>query len=351
MPETPDSDDDAPTDDGLAPGSVGPTTDDPNPADTGPESGDEDDDGYLPSVDTDTAGDVGYWTGTQVGRMIATPPWLAGVALWKGAEGVIYGLSRALPRGSGFWQKWIKVGYKNLRRSAGADRINHVMKQGHILHRPIYWHEDRQRWETKGGTNWWNGGKQHLYQGPGGVPCSWGASEATELGDQVQAEVAEALELGYGADLYRNARVSINQMTIDADGVDSGNQAVADGGLVESQEPVMESTLSVDHPGFLEDQVVNLAALFTDADYDDIAEGRLVSMEKYYETYPEQVDSEEMQHQEDRGLLAQMNNRNTWKIALYCMALAFAFILLWEYGPQMLGMAGGGGGGGSLLPF
>ena len=266
----------------------------------------------------------------------------AGSALWKTGEGVLIGVTRVLPGGSKFWQNWIKIGYGNLKRTSGADRINHVMKQGHILHRPIYWNSAFDRWETKDGGNWWNGGKQHLYTGPGGVPCSWGASRATELGNQVQAEVGEALELGAEQDLYASAQVHIQQMTVDAQG---GGRARADGGS-----PVLSDTVTVRNPGILEDQLVNLDGLYADDASDDLATGRLVSMENYYETYPETVDSEEMQKQEDRGLLADMNDGDTWKIALYFMAAALLFVLAWEYLPSLLG-SGGGGGGGGLMPF
>jgi len=116
--------------------------------------------------------------------------------------------------------------------------------------------------------------------------------------------------------------------------------------------PVRQTTVTAQNAGFLEDQVVNLADLYYDDEKGELADGRVVSMESYYETYPETIDSEEMQKQEDRGKLATMNDRNHWKIALYFMAAALAFVLLWEFLPQFLsGGGGGGGGGGGLMPF
>lgn len=292
----------------------------------------------------ETATNAGHGVGRTIGMGVAWPFKAAGLLAWSAGEGVLLGVTRVLPKGSGFWQTWLKVGYKNLKRASGADRINHVMNQGHILHKPIYWNSQKDRWETKNATNWWNGGQQHNYVGPGGVPCSWGAARATELGNQVQSEVAEALELGIERDLYRYANIEVQHMDVDAGGQTG---AIADGG-----QPALSGQVSVSNPGFLEDQLVNTNALFVDDRFDDLAEGRVVSMEAYYETYPETVDSEEMQKQEDRGLLANMQDDDLWKKALYLMALAFAFVLIWEYAPVLLGSGGGGGGGvGGMLPW
>lgn len=283
--------------------------------------------------------------GAGIGKILILPPKLT----WLTLEGVALGITRPLPGGSKFWQKWIKIGYGNLKRASGADRINHVMKQGHIIHRPIYWNSEHDRWETKNGNNWWNGGKQHTYLGPGNTPCAWAASEATELGNQVQAEVAEALDIGAGASLYTDAKVTIDNVTLSMgqQGAGSG-QAMADGGRSQT----LTSYVNVDNPGVLEDYVIDLHELFVD-DEGNVADGRLVSMEKYYQTYPETVDSEEMQKQEDRGILAAMKDGNAWKKALYMMIAAFVFVLAWEYAPALLGMAGGaaGGGGGGIVPF
>lgn len=294
----------------------------------------------------DTVGESARSAGAGIGMALVWPLKAGAVSAWKGGEGLLLGVTRVLPKGSGLWQRVITIGYKNLKRTSNADRIGHLQKQGNLLHRPLYWNNDRNRWETKSGANWWNGGKQHTYIGPGGVPCVWAASRATELGDQVQSEVAEALEVGATQDLYTDAEVTIQQLTLDAGADQAGGQggAIADGG-----NPVMSTNVTVDHPGILADQVTDLGTLYRGDGADEPAEARLVSMERYYETYPETTDSEEMQHQEDRGLLAQMNDGDKWKIALYFMAAAFVFVLAWEYLPSLL--SGGGGGGGGLLPF
>lgn len=327
-------------------------SDDDSLPDSNADDADESDDELADRVKSGSEG-----IGKGIGTVLKTPPKL----IWFATEGVLLGITRVIPKGSGFWQKWLKIGYGNLKRASGADRINHVMKQGQILHKPIYWNSERKRWETKGGHEWWNGGQQHLYQGPGGTPCSWAAGRATELGNQVQAEVAEALDIGAGREVYRDAKVQIDNVTpaadISANGAGGDDpSAIADGGVAAGNS--ITSYVTTRNPGILEDYVIDLNQLFQDDSYDDLAAGRLVSMESYYETYPETTDSEEMQHQEDRGILAQMSDDNDWRKALYFLIVACAFILLVLFGPKLLGMtgsvaggAGAAGGGGGGIPL
>lgn len=289
---------------------------------------------------TESAKESAEAFGKGVGKIAMAPPKLA----WMSLEGILIGVTRVVPGGSKLWKKVIKIGYGNLKQTSGCDRILHVMKQGRIIHRPIYWNSERRRWETKNGGNWWNGGQQHNYLGPGNVPCSWAASRATELGSQVQSEIAEALDVGAGREVYRDATLQIDNVTLDAKNLGNGSgnpSAVADGGT-----RGLSSYVTVRNPGVLQDYVIDLNEIHSD-DEGNLADGRLVSMESYYETYPETIDSEEMQNQEDRGILAAMKDDNMWKKAMWFMALAFAFVLLWEFGPAVLGNLLGGAGGGS----
>lgn len=288
----------------------------------------------------------GRWVGTTVAMGVLLPPKL----VLSGIEGTVRGFTKVIPGAQRIWGGVIRAGYKGYYKASKADLITHVMKEGRLKQVPLTWNNDHHRFEDPDG-NWWlsPGKNEHTLLGPGNTPCAWAASEATNLGTQVQAEVAEALDMGYGTRLFTDADVTFVTISEeDAAGAGGAQQAMADGGGLTQH-------MTVEHAGVLDDFVVPVDPLYRDDDGERVS-GRLVSMEKYYETYPETVDSEEMKKQEDRGRLAEMDRGQAYKFAIKMMLIAALIIAIVYLGPDVLRLlfgsgGGGGGGGGGGLPF
>jgi len=330
-------DSDEPTDDPLTPIS---DQDDGDISDTG-QGGDE---SYFAIVKSRTRSG-GEWLGGTVAMGIILPTKL----VVNGVIGTVRGFTRVIPGTQSIWKRVIRIGYNGFYKSSGADLVGHVMKEGRLKQVPMTWNNEKHRFEA-GDGDWWlaPGENEHTLLGPGNTPCAWAASSATNLGTQVQAEVAEALDFGYGTRLFTNANVTFLTIKNEdgAGGAASSQQAMADGGGVTKH-------ISVEQPGVLDDHVVPISKIYDDGEGNEAA-GRLVSMEKYYETYPETVDSEEMKKQEDRGRLAEMDKGEITSFAIKMMLLAALIIAIVLLGPDvvqyLLGSGGGGGGGGGGFP-
>jgi len=311
--------------------------------DAGDELTDADDTNNTVARATGTARRGGTWLGSTLAMGVLLPPRI----VLYGIEGAVRGFTRVVPGAQRIWKRVIKAGYNGLYKSSGADMINHVMKEGRLKPVPLTWNNDEKRFEGPNGEWWLAGGEnEHTLLGPGNTPVAWAAAKSTNLGTKVQAEVAEALDLGYGTRVYTDAEVTFVTVQNDQAGAAGSQQAVTDGGGITQR-------MTVTNPGVLEDYVVPLDPLYQAEDGTEAA-GRLVSMEKYYETYPETVDSEEMKKQEDRGRLAEQQ-RDMGSLVIKLMLLCALIIGIVVLGPDIVaylfGNGGGGGGGGGGMPF
>jgi hypothetical protein len=238
-------------------------------------------------------------------------------------------------------RKAVKKGLQMMwKSSSDIDAIGHIMIGGAIKHVPLSYNYEKSRWETLNDEDpeFWNDQSEanNQYRIAGNVPTVWASSKTNELGSHVQAEVAEALDLGAGRDLYTDAQVN----HIKVEGANPGpNGAIADGGQAQQQG---REWVDIHDPGSLEDQLVDLGSG---------SSARVVSMNKYYETYPEKTDTEEMKRQEWRGIESAKDDEELREMMLklfmiaggiVVLSFAAAFIL-----PELLG--GGGSGGGSIL--
>jgi len=276
-----------------------------------------------------------------------TKQWLVTTAL-SPALGIGAGMSAAdsvggsrVPGTTRVWKWLLKTSHRGLKRSTNADLLGYEMKRGHLLIKPLIYQPDTERWETKNGETWWRGREDgvDIYTGPGGVSCAWGASRSNQLGTEVQAEVAEAFDLGYGKVVTTNAQVNVQQVTPAAAG-----QARSDGG-------VTQQVISPNSPGVLEDYLIPLNKLYVDDD--ELVDTRMVSATKYYQAYPEVAESEEHQKAEERARIAERNEDYTdmaWKFFVAALVFVLLAIAAMFGLPEILSGSGGGGGGG-LIPL
>jgi hypothetical protein len=260
---------------------------------------------------------------------------------------LLTGISRIVPFTERFWRGLFNAGCRGLHKKSGCDYLGFINVGGEIKPVPLDWDYEQQRFENRH-DDWWKAPQEgeYEYRVAGRVPAVWASAASNHVGSHLQAEVAEVLDMGGGQPVFRNASVQHVTQILSAadagDGDDQGpsqGQAVADGG----QPNVLNSEIAVTDPGVFEDFVVPLGP-----------ENRIVSMEKYYETYPAVTDPEEMHMQEQRGRLAEQD-RDYGKLALYMMLIAGGTIAAVELGPIVLNWILGMGGsaasdGGSVIP-
>lgn len=243
---------------------------------------------------------------------------------------LLIGFSKILPFTERFFRGLIGAGYRGLYGTTSSDAIGHIKVGNELKLVPVTYDYDKQRYENQHG-DYWNVASEgdYEYRVAGKVPAVWASAASNELGSHVQAEVAEALDVGDHQPLY-DADVDV---ILDAQ---SGAQgAIADGG--------QGYRLNVD-AGEWVDELVDLSVT---------GDARVVSMEKYYETYPSVVAPEEMKMQEERGKMSE-SDKDYAKLALKMMLIAMAIIAIVVLGPTALELlfgGGGGGDGGSMLPM
>jgi hypothetical protein len=259
--------------------------------------------------------------------------------------------TRIAPSGWKLWRALCHAGYKGMMSASSADYIGHISVGGEIKHVPLEYDHESGKLETFA-DDWWhmNAEGNNTYRVAGRVPSVWASDRANEIGSHVQAEVAEVLDQGDDKNLMTDATVQSYQVFADPEALE--NPARADGGVSQPQ-PVGESHVSVADPGVLKDKLVPL-----DAGLDDDDTARVVSMDKYYQTYPSKVDPEEMLRQEERGRMAELDqDLDSYVIKVLLLALGFVAASLGGVWLLTSGAVSGGGGAvsgvlpGMIAPF
>jgi len=162
---------------------------------------------------------------------------------------------------------------------------------------------------------------------------SWRATSTLE------ARVAEAVDQGETRPLYRVDEANL-RAELDTSGATRDN-AVADGGQYAVNNLEFEPRTS---PIF-EDMIIDLGS----DDYD----GQAVSWRKTNELLTETTTSDEMERQEQRGLIAGMSRKDIKSLMLKVMLIGGVIALAGLIGPELVGavLGGGGGSGGGVIPI
>ena len=252
--------------------------------------------------------------------------------------------SRVMPGSWKMWKAFWRAGLRGMYKSSKkVETIGHIMVGGEIKPVPLQFDHDENKYKTLADEpEWWETQAEadNEYRIAGSVPTVWASATANEVGSHLQAEVAEAMDLGKDRPLVKDA--TVRHTTISAGDMSaSGNgQAMADGGTSE-----YTTRATFEDPGILEDGLVPL---------DWEGDARVVSVRKYYETYPSTEAPEKMDQQRLIGRLME-KDQDREKLVMKLLLIAGAIIVgalgVVEVLPVVLGGGGGGGGGGSIIPI
>lgn len=317
------------------------TEQDPLASETDERDGDTDSAGSLKRYFDDLTPGVS-WDMQDTSRVGAQAGELAAASVRTTVANLLLFVTRLLPFTTRFYRGLIHMGYKGILKSkSGADAVGHVMDGGQVDIEPMAFKRetddgplDNPRWTTSDGR-WWHATNEGSYRF-GQVPVLWASSASTELGNHITAETAEVLDIGETTDVYTDATVQNTMIKMDPSSHDGPQDAVADGGAMQGP----TETVSVEDPGRFVDQVVDL-----NAGLDERDAGRVVSMDKYYETFPSDDGPEKMQEQ---WMLGYLEGHNPDQMKDFAMKMVLYFFLtiaaLWLGPPLIEALLGGTGG-------
>jgi len=295
--------------------------------DGAPENGHDPDAEGEPAAEPATASDAGEKAGSSIGKTIGVPI----LFVTSMASSLVYTVTRFLPFiGQKFWKGAIQSSIRRYQKSAGADVVAFVHREGGKLEPAVAkWQDgddigDKPGWKVVGEETVWDPGAEGRGVERLGKADVILADEASfEIADPLKMRVSEALDLEKVEPLLVNPTLQQTVITPGSDG--SSAQAIADGG-------VQQGSLTVDPMDMaaFDDFAIDLAPDNPDAD------GMRLSARKYKEMDLNKTGSEEMQNQETRGLLAGRAGTDRKSFILKVVLAAFGFVLLWEFGPAIL---------------
>ncbi len=277
--------------------------------------------------------------GEDAGEAVARTLNTAGRAITGFILQFVYAFTRVLPKSSALWKNLMLKSAKAYEKRTGADAIAlNARPNGTIDPIPVKWspNGEKSKWVSKNGDlEWGPGSEGRNTDRLGKANVILVDEDGLEKWETLDARVAEAIELDDWDPLYTNP--TIQKTVIDSSGVD--RQAVADGGY--PQDAMQSYTLR--DRGELSDALIDISS-------GDGLDGMRVSWRKFKELRQETTTSEEMQRQEDRGRIAEMEGKEELAKkmliiagAIVVLSLAMAFVV-----PKLLASGGGGGGGGMI---
>lgn len=264
------------------------------------------------------------------------------------------GLLRFMPKKQTVYRGMIKKGYEQLWKQTSAHVVvNTIYGDGAVVPRPAQVETDQSRVETDNEESWTaeNGVETVRI---GNAPVATGAADDHELVDHISARIAEAVD-------YSPRRLQPVDETADGyipiqfqgpldDLNDGGPTTIADGaGPTANQAALVEQKAQELLEDLLPRQCTFSDVWLDASNPEPENDGWIVSMRKAYDLHWDQAASEEMQNQEMRGRLAEMDPEKGKYREMKMALIAIGCFALGLFGPalasQIAGTAGSTGGG------
>lgn len=243
------------------------------------------------------------------GRVLAGVPLALGRGLGKVGAGVL----SKLPMRTRVYRKMIRLGYQGLYKQTDAHLVvNTIYADDAVVPRPATVDSETGNLETNNGE-WWSTPTGLQKKFVGDVPVVTAHLDHHQPVDHIAARAAESLDYDFEGRQQDVAAVNGQLQAING-------QAVADGGAA---------------PGGIEDTHVDVSNPEPEAD------GMIISMEKMYDLHFDRGATEEMENQETRGRLAEMDPDTDSRTALMYVLLLVAGLLLGLFGPGLAQSFGG----------
>jgi hypothetical protein len=281
-------------------------TDNDSNSDTTAEEPDGEDE--TPSA-SDVAADVGY----QLGAAVCG----GALAVGRGAGKFGAGVLSKLPMRKNVYRKMITMGYTGLYKKTDAHVVlNTIYPDDAVVPRPAQ--VDSETGHLKSDNDeWWSTPNGLTKTFIGDVPVATAHVDHHQPVDHIGARAAESLDYN-----FEERQQNVVEVNGELQPVPNG-QAVADGGAIPGAGGIEDTHLDVSNP-------------------EPGADGMVISMEKMYDLHFDRGSTEEMENQETRGRLAEMDPETDSRTALIYVLLFAAGILLGLFGPGLAQQFGGG---------
>lgn len=268
-------------------------------------------DGGGPAADDKTPTPDRQRSGFKIGQMVGE----ATLALGRGLGKFGAGMLSKMPRRTSVYRKMIRLGYQGLYKKTDAHLIvNTIYADDAVVPRPATVDSQTGNLETDNGE-WWSTPNGIQKKFVGDVPVVTGHVDHHQPVDHIAARAAESLDYDFEG---RQQDVTTANGQLKA----ISNQAVADGGQMPG--------------GGIEDTHIDTSNPEPEAD------GMIISLEKMYDLHFDRGATEEMENQETRGRLAEMDPETDSRTALMYVLLLVAGLLLGLFGPGLAQSIGGG---------
>lgn len=256
-------------------------------------------------------------------------------------------MDRLIPKSHKLYLGLAKFGLKRAYKSTGADLIGfRPDASGNLKPDPMQVQHDvgpenSNKFKAKSDGQMYDLGTESVTgEYVGKTPVGFFVDDPPRQVSLLEARVRDAIDMEQFDGLYTDANIYLNEFNIE------DPQALADGGTAAAGvEGGPQRTLDVDRSVLPDDYLIDLTAG---------SDGARVSWRRTNDILHERVATEEMQMQEERGLIAGKDSQEAKKIMIYALMAIVAVVALLVVGPEVVNQifgGGGGGGGGSLVPI
>lgn len=255
-------------------------------------------------------------------------------------------MDRIIPKSHKFYLGLVKFGLKRAKKSTGADLIGfRPQAGGGIKPDPMQVQHDvgpadTNKYKAKSDGQLFDIGTEAVTgEYIGKTPVGFFVGDPPRQTSLLEARVRDAVDLENFEYLIHDPDIYLNEWKVQDESVlaDGGNLNPESDNVIQRQFEVSKSDL----PGEA------LLDLSSDGD------GARVSWRRVNDILHERVATEEMEMQEERGLIAGKSSEEVKRIMKWALLAIVATVAILVLGPPAIEsiFGGGGGGGGSIVPI
>lgn len=287
-------------------------------------------------------------------------------------------ISKFLPKTHNIYRGIAKFGLGRIKNSSGADVVGMIPREGgKIDPQPMKLkrrdEDNSQYWSTLETDEEFDVGPQGLsYEYIGNTPVAFFTHDPPRETSLLEARIRDAIDLGDHDAVYTDADIELHEHIQMPDEAVSENGAMADGGVMGQVE---DRTWEVETDHLPEDHIIDVGGakdavpeqeevecpdcgenVTVDMRLERVVDGMRVSWRRVNDILHQNVPTEEMNMQEQRGELAGAagNDDKIMRVVIYALVAIVGVVFIFFLGPAVVkgifgsGVFEGGGGGGTL---
>lgn len=244
-----------------------------------------------------------------------------------------------------------KFGLKRAKKSTGADIIGfRPDASGGLKPDPMQFQKDTGpadagKYKAKSDSQHFDPGTEAVSsEFIGKTPVGFFVEDPPRQTSLLEARIRDAIDLDDYDELFTDSDIYLTEVIL-PQGTDP--EALADGGLQQlDSEQVVQREMQVDKDILPNDALIDLSS--------ESGNGARVSWRRANDILHERVSTEEMQMQEERGLIAGKSGEDVKRIMKWALLAIVAVVAILTMGPEAVNYifgGGGGGGGGGIVPI